>query len=1289
MNIMTAGCAKRLKLRLFHCNKSLIGIGGGAGEVNRKAITHLVPWFTTGIVTTVEIFIVENLVGTFPSHSIDTSIIPCHDPMADPKFDQPAPIEMILGVEFWAKMIMPKFFTNYTGALVQETKFGYIVLGRFDVLDEMPILSSIHNVGASDALQPLVILNETLRKFWEIEAVKEDEIHHTPEEIAVEEIFLTTHKRKANGRYVVQMPIKEGALPLGDSRHIALRQFYQLERRFARRPELREKYVQFMREYESLGHMRPLPKGYAEKGPINFIPHHPVEKKFRVVYNGSSKTTNGRSLNDAQMVGAKLQPDLADQIVCFRFNRIAIVADVKQMFRQICIDESQWDLLRIFWRESPTDQLRIYQLTTVTYGMASAGHCAVRAMIQCARDQKQTFPKAADIVEKSMYMDDLLTGCDSVEEAKLLAREVDLLLRNGGFELRHWGSNSQEIQTAMQGNKETAVNLGEDEETKILGLRWLKPTDELTIFVRPNELSSAPTKREILSEIARLYDPNGLIGPVIVLGKILMQEIWRINELSWDIPVPANIRERWSSFYSQLPKLANFKVPRWLKTGPNTTIQLHGFCDASENAFGAVLYTRTIHNSTGRIDVNILGSKSRVAPLKTLSIPRLELCAAELLSKLTKHTLTICNLHAADCYMWSDSAIVLHWLRKSPCELKTFVANRIAKIQSISQANWWSHVASSDNPADMLSRGITPKELVDCTKWLKGPKWLSSPKDKWPEPKIQVDGVTTEEVTKEEKTKKVMLCVYTSISCNQELLINRYSDLAKVVRITAYVRRFTHNCRASINQVRRYTGLLSEAEKTNARNFWFIQAQQKAYKLEIECIRSGDTQYPAKSKIVALRPTVDETGLLRARGRIGNANRPWEQNHPIILPPKTRITYLILDEAHQVTGHGGTQAMMAYIRNSYWIPCLRRECKVFRSKCIKCIRQSKTTVQQIMGDLPSVRVRPARAFKFSGVDYAGPFNLRLSDTNTRKTRSKANDLELKGYVVVFVCMITRAVHLDVVTALTAEKFLEAYERFTSRRGTPEILYSDNGTNFVGASNIMKKTLDTWPNDIAKTIMEIWKSSCVQEHITNKGTTTWRFIPPGSPNQGGLWEAAVKSMKYHMRRVAGTQRYTYEGLCTLLAGIEACMNSRPMCAMSDDPEDVMPLTPAHFLIGESLQLPIQPKSDSAPSSALAHFKGLQFLIQSFWQEWSTDYLTTLMQRPKWKEERENVRVGQLVLLQSEHHPPTYWSMGRIIATTVGKDGRVRSATVKVNGGTLERTVRKMCLLPVDDDLDYWV
>lgn len=395
----------------------------------------------------------------------------------------------------------------------------------------------------------------------------------------------------------------------------------------------------------------------------------------------------------------------------------------------------------------------------------------------------------------------------------------------------------------------------------------------------------------------------------------------------------------------------------------------------------------------------------------------------------------------------------------------------------------------------MLSRGTSPDDIIANKKWLHGPKWLLQPRVDWPKPKFTLSENAHSEILSEQKQKKHVLCIYTAISHGKNLLLYRYSNFDKILRITTYVFRFIHRCR-----VKRNTGeprlpyvnydnieLPTEDERKKARDFWIINAQEKAFKLEIECIESGDNQYPAKSKIVALRPMIGKDGLLRASGRIGKANRTEDQNRPIIIPPKTRLTFLLLDEAHQQTGLGGTQAMMAYLRNAYWIPCLRRECKTFRSRCIRCIRQSNHTVQQIMRDLPAVRVRPTRPFKFTGVDLAGPFNLRLSDKNTHNTRARKNDEPLKGYVVIFVCMATRAVHLDLVTALTSEKFLEAYDRFTSRRGLPETLFSDNGTNFVGANNIMQKTADTWSDDIASQVKATWKNQCVQQHI-NHGNT---------------------------------------------------------------------------------------------------------------------------------------------------------------------------------------------------------
>lgn len=338
---------------------------------------------------------------------------------------------------------------------------------------------------------------------------------------------------------------------------------------------------------------------------------------------------------------------------------------------------------------------------------------------------------------------------------------------------------------------------------------------------------------------------------------------------------------------------------------------------------------------------------------------------------------------------------------------------------------------------------------------------------------------------------------------------------------------------------------------------------------------------------------------------------------------------------------------------------------------------AKKTATQLMGNLPPDRIRPARPFYKSGVDFAGPYEMRLRPGRPT-TRAGAAGREApteKGYIAVFVCLVTRAVHLEAVTGMTAEAFIAAFRRFIARRGHCAHMYSDNGTTFVGANREMQEAIATWQH--RNTL----------DFVQSKGTE-WHFITPAAPFQGGIWEAAVKSMKHHLRRIMGTQKYSFEVLSTLLAEIEACLNSRPICAMSDDKDDARALTPAHFLIGEELISPIPVPRSEPPRGMKELWKTTEYLVQDFWVQWSSDYLHTLQTRGKWKVERENVRVGQLALLVNENLPPTYWALGRIIETRPGTDGLVRNVTILIDNKEYDRPVQKLCILPIDEELDYW-
>lgn len=321
-----------------------------------------------------------------------------------------------------------------------------------------------------------------------------------------------------------------------------------------------------------------------------------------------------------------------------------------------------------------------------------------------------------------------------------------------------------------------------------------------------------------------------------------------------------------------------------------------------------------------------------------------------------------------------------------------------------------------------------------------------------------------------------------------------------------------------------------------------------------------------------------------------------------------------------------------------------------------------------MSELPEIRIKPAPPFQNVGVDMAGPFNLCVTDKLNLNTRMR-NLPTIKGWIVVFVCLVTRAVHLEATEGMATDDFLAAYQNFVSRRGHPEKVYSDNGTNFIGANNELNQAF------------EAWKAETIQYYVNVAGTE-WHFITPSAPHEGGIWEAAVKQMKHHLIRIMGAQKYSYKSITNLLSSIEACLNSRPLCALTDDPDDVEALTPAHFLIGRPLNLPIHEIADEPPCTLKRLFKQRLFQINSFWKQWSQDYLHSLTQLPKWRKMQDNIKIGQLVLIKSDNVAPTYWAMGRVIEIHLGTDGKARSVTLKTQTSVLKRSVRKLCVLPTD-------
>lgn len=1174
-------------------------------------------------------------------------------PLADPAYYNNDTIDVVLGADTFQDLFLPDIRKGPRGSpAAQQTVLGYILIGKLNRPHNAPHASREIKVCFNQ-----VAICEQLQKFWEMEEVP-DIKKPSKEEEDCEYHYQTTHIRMPNGRYGVELPfnLPNNTSPeFGNSRQQALSRLFQVERRLQSNADLKAQYEEFIDEYRRLGHMQLATK--TNVGASFYLPHHAIIRpssistKLRVVFDASAKDSRGKSLNDTLLIGPTIQEDLLSILLRWRKHRIAITADAEKMYRQIEVHPKHRPFQRILWRDEQNKIIE-YELSTVTYGTACAPYLAIRTIHQLAHDEQQQFPNACQRTLKDMYVDDFISGGDSLEETQQLQRDMAQLFKSGGFNLRKWSSNSKQILDDIPAtNREavTCLDICRDDVVKTLGVMWHTTVDEFHFVVKMSEEPSTFTKRSLLSDVSKLFDPIGFLAPVLISAKILLQSLW-LKGLDWDDQLPEDVVKEWHSLRSNLREIATIKIPRWIGTSKSTKIELHGFCDASTKAYAAVIYCRTEKN--GSYSVQILTSKTRVAPIKQISLPNLELCGATLLAKLMKKVQTTMDMEVT-LFAWTDSTIVLDWIR-SNTHKKTFVANRITTILENLKPTHWRHVRSKDNPADVASRGICPSQLQQHALWWHGPTWLQRPAEEWPSQlqKPETDNIPTEIlIAATTKTLDEM--------DNLPAILARHSNLDKLVRVIAYCIRFMRNCRTKSPT----TGRLEAVDQRESLQKIVRYVQSTTYGDEIKSIQHGKSL--TSSKILTLSPFICGDGLLRVGGRLQNAKMGFNNMHPILLPHDHHITKLIITKTHRETLHGGLKITLATLRQQYWVPNARTTIRQIIHRCVTCHRYAAHRREQLMSPLPSTRVMESRAFTHTGVDYAGPFNLRLSTHRGRGT--------YKGFVAVFVCMATKAVHLEVASDMSTKSFIAAFKRFTSRRGQCSNLYSDNGTNFVGANRELKTNFDDAMAEL---------SSAAAELLANQDTT-WHFIPANSPHFGGLWEAAVKSFKYHLKRIINQTIMTYEEFATLLTSIEAILNSRPLCQLSSDPNDVEALTPGHFLIGGPLNAVPEPSLLDIENNRLTRWQLHVKMHQDFWRAWSKEYLNELQRRPKkCTTPRENLQVDDIVLIKDDRLPPANWMLARIIRVHPGKDGIVRAITVKHKTGETTRATNRVCRLPIE-------
>ncbi|XP_058449095.1 uncharacterized protein LOC131429062 [Malaya genurostris] len=918
---MTSSFAKRLKLPNTPNLLKVQGIGNSS-VMSTKFVNAIIQPRATSISSykeSMRFYILPRITQPLPLKRIQVDWLnaPSQLMLADPKFWEPGQIDMIIGAEFYFDLLLNgKQKLHENGPTLQETVFGWIVSGKVSCLP-----SSIPST--SSYVSSTLDLHDMIAKFWELETCG---LNRTTsmEETACEELFTRTTFRDENGIFVVTLPKKMEVIEqLGDSRNIAMKRYHGLEKRFSINPDLKAMYTEFIHEYILMGHMMEINDREIVSEPVYYMPHHAVLRpdsmttKLRVVFNASCSTSTGISLNDALMVGPVIQNDLLSIILRFRHHRVAVIADVAKMYRMVKVQETDQHLQRILWRDTPGEPIKTFELVTVTYGTASAPYLATRCLKKLGEDSVTTHPIAARIVQEDFYVDDLLSGTNSTAEAKELVNEVIQLTDTAGFTLRKWNSNSESVMRSIPRHLRDERSVLEIESStsavKTLGLRWDTNTDEFN-FTFPEWKSSsvAITKRNVHSDAARLFDPLGLVGPVVVQAKIFIQKLWLLK-CDWDESLDESLQNMWKEYKQNLLGLETLAIPRWIGFSQDClSVQLHGFCDASEAAYGACLYLRCVA-SDGTTSVRLITSKSRIAPLENLkqkkkkSIPRLELSSALLLSHLfEKYNQVHPGLNA---FFWTDSMIVMHWLKASPSRWHIFVANRVSEIQHLTKDGTWGHVEGTENPADLISRGMLPALLHYQTLWFEGPPWLSQDQKFW---RQSEDGIKKElNISLLEERSSTAFPV--QIIAPSEIFELR-SSFSELVRLVAYLLRFQYNAQCNNRQSRRI-GMLSLEEKEYATLVLVRISQQECFPTELQDLaKQGHVR--DSSSILSLNPRLCD-GVMRVGGRLAKADVSSDRKHPYILHHNHPLATMVVRDYHQRLFQAGQQLLISSVRGKF------------------------------------------------------------------------------------------------------------------------------------------------------------------------------------------------------------------------------------------------------------------------------------------------------------------------------------------------------------------------------------
>ncbi|XP_055523114.1 uncharacterized protein LOC129717278 [Wyeomyia smithii] len=1163
-----------------------------------------------------------------------------------------------------------------------KCRLGWSIYGCIPGQSAPQVFVNFHVAAAPSHDQEM---NEQMRDYFTLESagvtVSNEKLESEEDKRANRILRETTRRTMDGSRFETGLLWKVDDPAFPDSYPMAVRRLEALERKLQKDPLLARRVRDQIADYQR--------KGYAHKAslaeltsvdasrvwylPLGAVTSLKKPDKVRLIWDAAAKVGE-TSFNSKLLKGPDLLTPLPKVLCQFRQFPVAICGDdLTEMFHQIRIPFPDCQSQRFIFRDKPTDYPQVYVMDVATFGSTCSPTSAQYVKNRNAQEFSTEFPRAAAAIVDKHYVDDYLDSFRTIDEAIEVVNEVKMLHTKGGFTLRHILSNKVEVlrgigEVAEGGSKHLSLERGGIFES-VLGMKWLPREDVFTYsFALRDDLRSVleqghiPSKRKVVKVVMTLFDPLGLISFFLVHGKILIQDIWA-RGTDWDETISEDLYERWQQWTSLFPKLDKLRIPRcyFRSAIPKNTncLQMHIFCDSSGAAYACATYLRL--ETSSAVEVALIGSKTKVAPLKTLSIPRLEFKAAVLGIRMLE---TLQSYHSqlpiSQRILWSDSSTVLSWIRSDHRRYNKFVACRIGEILTATDPTEWRWVPTKLNVADQATKWNSGPQLSTDNPWFRGPSFLFDSEEMWP---VQRP-ITPTKV--ELHSESNLMCHFTT-RVNVPIKISRFNSWTKLQRTVAFVFRYVDNYCRSKKQKPLQRGALTQDELKRAEELLWKIAQKEAYPEELSIL--VESQGPPEkrhrsvhkpSPIYKTWPFLDDRGILRMRGRIGAAPYiPTEAKFPAILPKAHPITFLIVDWFHRRFRHVNRETVVNEIRQKFEVPKLRSLVEKVMKSCIWCRVVKAAPRPPVMAPLPKMRLTPfLRAFTYVGLDYFGPVYAKVG-------RSLA-----KRWVALFTCLTIRAVHMEVVHSLSTESCIMAVRRFVSRRGPPREFYTDNGTCFQGASRELKEEIDRRNHALAGTF--------------TSAETSWKFIPPAAPHMGGAWERLVRSVKVATGAVLESARKPDdETLETVILEAEAMINCRPLTFIPLESADQEALTPNHFLLGSSSGVKLLPMTPVDNRSTLrSNWKLAQCICDEFWRRWVKEYLPVITRRCKWFEESENLAVGDLVLVVGGT-ARNQWLRGRIEKVFPGKDGRVRQALVRTSTGVIRRPAVKLAVLDVTD------